>query len=522
VAYKLFYRAAAKPVGLVNFMPDDDFIVRQHLHVSPDTNETRFSSISWETAALMGVPAAQNPLRRNEPRWMNYYGRPGSIPFISYSKALAPETPADIFSNKVVFVGARLATVFSGQRKDEYVTPYTKKGEFTGGVEVQATQFVNLMRADWLRRAPIEIESRIIVLAGIIFGFGLMFLRPFIALLAGALVAALFVLVARYCFLNYLVWFPWLIVVGVQIPMAAVWSWGFNSFRMYVQNRLLEQSLSAYVSPARVKEVLRKPDVLKPGADKQMLSILFSDIAGFTSISEGMDSDELARIMNNYFEGAVSRIHETDGTVIKFIGDAIFAIWNAPLEQHDHQLRAARGGLLLSRAVDTFIQTGGPKLITRIGLHAGVANVGNFGSAKRFDYTAIGENINLASRMEGLNKYTGTTVLATGDIQAAVGDKMLWRFIGKFKLKGFDKAVVVHELVDDPSKAEATKTWRDAFANAVAHFEKAQFAEAKAGFEQVIALRGSDGPSDFYLHYLEEHPHSPGPNWHGEIEMKEK
>jgi adenylate cyclase len=323
-------------------------------------------------------------------------------------------------------------------------------------------------------------------------------------------------------FFGYRIYAPWLIIVAVQIPIAALWAWGFNSFQLYVNNRLLEQSLSSYVSPARVKEVLQQPDKLKPGAEKTELSILFSDIAGFTSISEGMDSDELARIMNAYFEGAVSRIHETDGTVVKFIGDAIFAIWNAPLLQADHQYHAALAGLRLSGAVDEFIKSGGPELITRIGLHCGVANVGNFGSTKRFDYTAIGENINLASRMESLNKYLGTTVLGTGDIQSVVGDRLVWRYIGKFQLKGFDRAVAVFELVGEPNDAETSRAWREAFARAFAAFLQRDFATAKSGFEKVVAMRGKDGPSNFYLKYMEEHPHPPGPDWNGDIEMKEK
>lgn len=519
-AHDLFIESAAKPLGMVQVFPDQDLIVRKHFHVSPEEPESEISSLSWEAAALAGVPLAQSLTNRLVDRMISYYGPPLTLPGVSFYQAL--EMPPGYFSNKAVFVGAKLTTYFSGDRKDEYFSPFTRGTQFMPGVDIQATQYLNLARGDWVRMPSWRLLQWVLIGCGWALGLGLIFLRPYQALLVGLVLAAAITALAHHLFFAYRLYSPWLLVVAVQIPIAALWSWGFNSFRLYVQNQLLNQSLASYVSPERVKEVLKNPDAIKPGAEKQMLSIMFSDIANFTSLSEGMDSDELARLMNAYFEGAVSRIHETDGTVIKFIGDAIFAIWNAPLlPVADHQYRAARGGLLLSRAVDEFIRTTGRSLVTRVGLHAGVANVGNFGSAKRFDYTAIGENINLASRMEGLNKYLGTTVLATGEIQSAVGDRLLWRYLGLFKLKGFDKAVAVYELLGEPDLAEATRPWREAFAAALAAFQKGDFASARTGFARVQEIRGQDGPSAFYRQYLDEHPQPP-PGWKGEVEMKEK
>ncbi|MGB9604234.1 MAG: adenylate/guanylate cyclase domain-containing protein, partial [Limisphaerales bacterium] len=327
----------------------------------------------------------------------------------------------------------------------------------------------------------------------IIFGFALgiylIQLRPFSAIITGVVISAVITAITVYLFLNHRIWFPWIVLAAIQVPVATLWSWGYNSFRLYIQNRLLEQSLSAYVSPARVKQLLKHPDILHPGAEKQVLSILFSDIENFTHISEGMDSDELARVMNDYFESAVAKIHETDGTVIKFIGDAIFAVWNAPLPQQDHAIRAARAGILLSQAVDIFIKSGrGPRLRTRIGLHTGVANVGNFGSEKRFDYTAIGENINLASRMEGLNKHLGTTVLATGDLRNATNAHFVWRYLGRFKLKGFEKNVEVYELLGENGKVNISTDWIQKFEAAVKNFQSAKFQQAKSDFNSVLKI----------------------------------
>src|SRR5690242_6085910 len=155
--------------------------------------------------------------------------------------------------------------------------------------------------------------------------------------------------------------------------------------------------------------------------------------------------------MNNYLEQAISCDPATDGFLVKLIGDAMFAIWNAPIAQPEHQERALRAVSLLQERLQRF-----PTMRTRVGIHTGVADVGNFGSSTRFDYTAIGENINLASRLEGLNKYLGTTVLLS---QAVVQDKTLTRYVGRFRLKGFEKAVEVFELAGEERSA-----WREAFA----------------------------------------------------------
>ena len=220
-------------------------------------------------------------------------------------------------------------------------------------------------------------------------------------------------------------------------------------------------------------------------------------------MSEGMDSDELAAMMNQYFEMAVaSCIHKSEGTVAKYIGDAIFAFWNAPDPQADHALRACEAALLFrANAGQSF---NGRILPTRIGLHTGVANVGNFGSEERVDYTALGENVNLASRLEGLNKHLGTFCLISGETKKAIGERLVTRALGKFQLKGFEGLVEVHELVGWPDQSEPTRNWREAFAEALNNYEQRNLEFAEIGFQRVLELRPEDGPAKFFLERIEE------------------
>jgi adenylate cyclase len=243
--------------------------------------------------------------------------------------------------------------------------------------------------------------------------------------------------------------------------------------------------------------------MLKPGADKQRLTFLFSDIADFTTISEKMDGDELAGIMNEYFQRGVDNcIKKTDGTVVKFIGDAIFAFWNAPDPQPDHAKRACEAALLFRDYSKTPVRD--RLLHTRIGLHTGVAQVGNFGSEERVDYTALGESVNLASRLEGLNKHLGTDCLISGATKADIGDAFVTRKLGEFQLKGFAGFVRVHELVGFPGQAESSRLWREAFDEALNNYEQRNLEFAELGFRRVLELKADDGPSKFYLGRIEE------------------
>jgi adenylate cyclase len=316
-------------------------------------------------------------------------------------------------------------------------------------------------------------------------------------------------------------WFV-LFIVAVQILIALAASVVYNSLQAYVQKRLAEQTLALYLSPKLVKKFASEPTLMKPGARKQGVTLFFSDIADFTKMSEGMDSDELAHLMNEYFEIAVAKcIHKTDGTVVKYIGDAIFAFWNAPEPQTDHAQRACEA-VLHFRDVGAH-EIRGLKLHTRIGLHTGVANVGNFGSVERVDYTALGENVNLAARLEGLNKYLGTRYLLSGETLRGGGDKLITRALGRFRLKGFEAAVEVHELVGWPQEAETTRAWREAFAAGLRDFHNGEFSAAANGFQQTLELKSEDGPSKFYLERVAEFIAQGTPKgWSGEIQLKEK
>jgi len=494
---------AAADNGSAERAPDSDLVVRRHTPRNPDEP---VGLLSWVAAQAVGAPITSKEGAEFHPRWLNYYGRPNVLPGLSYHEVINAPDNADLYvSNKVVFVGAKIITKFAGDRKDEFPSPFSSfdaNPVFMAGVEMQATEFLNLARGDWLRRLPSSLEAMVVILFGVLLGSGMIFLRPVPATVMAILSVAVVAGVSALAFSRQLTWFPWLILV-VQIVVALAWAVLFNSVQLYVQKRLYEFTLGLYLSPKLVAKFSSSPAMLKPGAEKQSLTFLFSDIADFTSISEGMDGDELAGMMNDYFQPAVAKcIHKTEGTVVKYIGDAIFALWNAPELQSDHAERACAAALHFRELSKHPVR--GRKLHTRIGLHTGVANVGNFGSEDRVDYTAIGESVNLASRMEGLNKQLGTDCLISGATREKIGDHFVTRRLGKFQLKGFEALVEVYELVGFPDQAEATASWRDAFQEALENFEQRNLVFAEMGFRRVLELKPDDGPANFYLRRILE------------------
>ena len=521
------FRNAAAAWGNANLAVDPDYGIRRFFPALE--NVSGVAAIPWLPGAVARFNGAAGAAVRSglsESRWLNYCGPPGAIPGVSYFLALQPDgVPPGFFKDKIVFVGAQLSADFSGKGKDEFLTPYAYWGRgFAPGVEIHATAALNLLRGDWLNRLPFSLELGAVILLALVAGFGFLRLQPLAAVLSALLAVIVVVVVAHYLAWRHHLWFAWLIFV-CELAVALLCSVVYNSLRLYVEKKLLEESLAVHLSPALVKRVLSDPILRRRGGVKQEVSLLFTDLENFTRISETMNPDDLVSLLNRYFEAALACIHETDGTVMDLVGDAIFAIWNAPVEQPDHRERACRTALLLrQRLVDFHAEQHGLALRTRVGLHTGVVCVGNVGGEQRFDYAAVGENTNLASRIEGLNKHLGTSVLATRDIQRAVEDKLTSRLIGYIRAKGFARPVEIHELLGPREIAEASRPWREKFAEALLLFHKRQFDDAESAFRQTIGLRNEgDGPSLFYLNAINERRlHPPPDDWIGEVVMREK
>jgi adenylate cyclase len=231
-------------------------------------------------------------------------------------------------------------------------------------------------------------------------------------------------------------------------------------------------------------------------------------------------------MLNAYFSEATTHVFEAGGTLIKYIGDAVFAIWGAPIRRDDHATQACVAALALARAQEAAGPEAGPvaRLVTRIGVHTGPMLVGNLGSSQRFDYTAIGDAVNLASRIEGLNKAFGTLALASGEAIAATDGRFVTRPLGRIRVVGRKEPVEIHELIamrGDAGRMDSGLL--EAFATALADFGAGRFSEAARGFRAALdRAGGADGPSAFFLETALRLAAAPPPSWDGVVTFDTK
>ena len=247
------------------------------------------------------------------------------------------------------------------------------------------------------------------------------------------------------------------------------------------------RAMGRYVSLDLVRQLYRERKEPELGGEPRRVSLFFSDIEGFTSLAERVPPDELARLLGLYLECMTAAVHETGGLVDKYIGDAVMALWNAPEEQAQHAQAACRAALLAQartaarmRAADWGAEA---PFVTRIGLHTDEVLVGHFGAPERMNYTALGDGVNLAVRLEGLNKQYGTRILASEALVETVGEAFAFRQIDRVAVKGKERGVGVFELLGegalDPALAQRARAYEAALQ---LYFER-RFADAQRAFE---------------------------------------
>lgn len=265
------------------------------------------------------------------------------------------------------------------------------------------------------------------------------------------------------------------------------------------QKRFIKSAFRQYLSPVVIEELLRHPERMRLGGERRVLSIFFSDLQGFTSLSESLSPEALTQFLNEYLTAMTDIIMAEGGTVDKYEGDAIIAFWNAPLDQPDHAARALRAALRcqdrLAELRPAFRERVGTDLVMRIGLNTGPAVVGNMGSHSRFDYTMLGDAVNLAARLEGLNKQFGTRVMVTGSLLEAAGDAFAARELGRVVVVGRSEPVAVYEPMWQGERDARAQDLRR-FEAALAHFLAGRTEAALEGFE---ALADRDPAAAAYV-----------------------
>ncbi len=490
------------------------------------TGTTDHESATWKAAAILDPGLNEREEDRLSERWINYLGPPDSFNSISFYKAyLEEEESRDLFKDKIVFIGSRYITGFTGTTKDTFFTPYSLLGfPPANGIEIHANALTNIIEGNWLTRLDHGVESAIVAVYGILISLLLVLLTPRIGIIVTILASIGVAVSSILLSWQTLTFYSWLVPAGVQTMTAFIWAVGTKYYQETRRKLRLKKAFSAYLSPVMAQQAAESDVDYTPGGELKEVTILFTDLEGFTTLSDSSNPGEISEILNTYFSLTSNHVLQENGTILKYIGDAVFAVWGAPLEdpnQANNAVKAALGMIESTRDKKIY----GYPLRTRIGISSGSCLAGNLGSDLRFDYTVIGDEVNLASRLEGLNKYTGTDIVVSETTANQLSDKYKMRLMGSFLLVGKEKAVEVFEILGESNGAEPQPEWQKYYAEGLSLFSERKFNEAKSCFQRTIDSRPEgDGPSEFLLNQINllSNDKELPKNWKGEIILSGK
>jgi len=290
----------------------------------------------------------------------------------------------------------------------------------------------------------------------------------------------------------------------------------------------IKSTFERYVSPAVATEIINNPDMLNLGGERKTLTIFFTDIGNFTNLSEKLSPEEVVTRLNEYFHGMNDAIMESNGTIDKFQGDCIMAFWGAPIDQENHAILACQAAIkclrFLNKLEREWVAGGLPPRTYRFGLNTGEVVVGNIGSSTRFEYTIIGDDVNLASRLEGANKNYGTQIMITESTYSLIRKVFLARELDIIRVVGKRKPIKVYELVGEKSEIDEEKTRIiKLFEVGILAYRSRQWDAAISSFEHVLQLSPGDKPAEVYIQRCREYQQeAPAEDWNGVYTLSTK
>ncbi len=451
------FSSVAKSLAHINMVPDDDGELRWEI-LAIDYQGDYYAPIGLEAARLyrglntedlaldyhgeISLGDTSIPIDEHGRMLINYRGPTGTFPTYSISDILDRTLPASTFKDKIVLIGATAIGIY-----DLRVTPFSNN---LPGIEKHASVVDNILHGDFIRYTEVSVPVLIILFA-VVLGLSI----PRLGAKAGA--ALFLVLFAGYLgFVYYLfvsrgIWF------NLVYPGSALF-FGYTSqtaYRFFMEERRareIRKMFSSYVSKRIVDELIRDPSKAKLGGDRKEITVLFSDIRGFTSFSEKHQPEEVVSLLNEYLGAMTEIVFEYEGTLDKFVGDAVMALWGAPIGQTDHAERAVRCALAmiakLKQLQAKWASEGRYVIDIGIGINTGDMVVGNMGAeGKKMDYTVIGDNVNLGARLEGLTRKYNNHIIISEYTYERVKDIVEAKELDSVTVKGKEKPVVVYDLV---------------------------------------------------------------------------
>ncbi len=451
---------------------------------------------------------------------INYLGPAQTFPHYSISDIIAGRLSPDSFKNKIVIVGATAIGIY-----DLRVTPFSA---VYPGVEIHASVIDNILHRNFLRQSTFTslLDVCSIIIFGLIVGIVIPRINAVQGVVLSLLMVAAFVVINTITLSHFNIW---LNVIYPVLTMITIYL-GISVYRYITEERekkKIRNAFQYYLTGSVINEMLKDPSKLKLGGDKKDLTVLFSDIRGFTTVSEKMSPEELVHLLNEYLTAMTNMVFKYDGLLDKYMGDAVMAVFGAPLIQPDHALRACRTALgmmeELKKLQKKWAEEGKPVLDIGIGINSGDMVVGNMGSDMRFDYTVMGDMVNLGSRLEGINKEYGTNIIISEYTYNDVKDELFCRELDSVIVKGKKLPVKIYELLGERKDAEKWEKSVGLFKEGLLKYRQGLWDEAIVSFRKVLEVKPDDAPSSLYINRCEELKKKPpeGP-WDGVFTMTRK
>ncbi|MEE4311556.1 MAG: adenylate/guanylate cyclase domain-containing protein [candidate division KSB1 bacterium] len=506
------YNSAAG-IGFSNHYPDQDGVVRS---IPPLVNFGDALYPSFALSMALGLneidsldvnphhiranaaisPQFDIPLDESGRLLINYQGPFRSFRYVSYWDVYAKRIPPDFFRDRVVLIGTSAAGLFD-------LRSVPVQNSFPG-VEIHANLLHTITRGDYVRRLSLFSNLLIMITISVAIAMCTIFLP---LRYSGMIIVAL-IFVTIYS--TYLLFSHFHIWIELIRPLLSVMLsfFGIIGYRYVTEQkdkRRIKQMFQHYISTAVVDEILKRPDMLKLGGERLIATAFFSDIKDFTTYSEKSSPARLVALLNEYLSEMTEIVLHYGGYLDKYEGDAIVAIWGVPVQQEDHAIRACLAALDMQRRLrhlrKKWSEKEQPQFEIRIGINSGPMIAGNIGGRERFDYTAIGDSVNLASRLEGVNKVYNTEIIISEETREFVNHDLILRELDYIRVKGREQKVRIYEVLgvkDDPVEPEFNACLKH-YSNGLEAYRLKRWVQAFDHFQNARKSAPDDGPSNELL-----------------------
>jgi adenylate cyclase len=461
--------------------------LKQLVSVSNYPQKTKQLLQSW--LALMNA---------GERLYLNHYGDVGTITTVPFYQALNTQILGPkLFHNKIVMIG--YSDSLEPEKQQGFYTAYSKaSAKVISPIEIAATAVANLIDQSWLKPMPWHIQALLIFMFGLALSGNYLFFSYKVSLVLSLLLSSVYFASSLYLFSSKNIWLP-LAIPALQCFCVLLWESTSYFFKVRkVSERYLPKEV--FAMNARYPDSMDKFGTLMKGV------CMATDAGQYTTLSETIGPSLLHKLMNNYYSVIFPRVKSRNGRISDVIGDAMLAVWASPKNDDKLKINATHAALEIKTALSRFNETSDHQLVTRMGLHFGEMRLGNVGASEHYEYRAVGDTVNTATRIEGLNKLLGTRILVSASVIEGL-QGFFSRELGTFLLKGKSQPITVFELVatiDDVSSLDSQwPRFAVLFSKAYDLFKEKQWQKSLDAFLEIHNSFPTDGPTQFYIRYLQ-------------------